>query len=74
MHLIIILHRVTLSKSHPCPPPDFVDTLPYSIGKHSQICRHDSAIMKFIVYLMIFIANKRNQVTAHHIESEKLVG
>ena len=27
--------------------------------------------MKFIAYLMIFIANKQNQVTARRIENEK---
>ena len=35
---------------------------------------HYSAIMKFIAYLMIFIANKQNQVTARRIENEKPIG
>ena len=30
--------------------------------------------MKFVAYLMIFIANKQNQVTARRIENEKPVG
>ena len=44
------------------------------LGQVRQVYMHYLAIMKFIAYLMILIANKQNQLTACRIENEKPIG